>query len=100
MTTKVELLKEALSQLEKMDFTLSPNWNGSIKTNVALLLEGAIAAESELLDALQKALRYIAAYRVESPADDIEPGSLIWPGEAKALYKEARKAIAKAEGRE
>jgi hypothetical protein len=39
----LDLAKEALAQLEKMDFTLSANWNGSIKTNVALLLDAVIA---------------------------------------------------------
>lgn len=37
------LAKEALAQLEKMDFTCSANWNGSLKTNIALLLNAAIA---------------------------------------------------------
>jgi hypothetical protein len=39
----LDLAKDALAQLEKMDFSLSANWNGSIKTNVALLLSHAIA---------------------------------------------------------
>lgn len=39
----LDLAKSALEELGKMDFTLSANWNGSIKTNVALFLEKAIA---------------------------------------------------------
>lgn len=39
----LDLAKEALAQLEKMDFTLSANWNGSLKTNIGLLLSAAIA---------------------------------------------------------
>lgn len=39
----LDLAKEALAQLEKMDFTLSANWNGSLKTNIRLLLSAAIA---------------------------------------------------------
>ena len=39
----LDLAKEALNQLEKMDFSCSANWNGSLKTNVSLLLNAAIA---------------------------------------------------------
>lgn len=39
----LERCENALEQLEKMDFTCSANWNGSLKTNVALLLKNAIA---------------------------------------------------------
>lgn len=39
----LDLAKEALNQLEEMDFSCSANWNGSLKTNVSLLLNAAIA---------------------------------------------------------
>jgi len=39
----IELTKEALNQTSKLDFTLSANWNGSIKTNIAQLLTAIIA---------------------------------------------------------
>lgn len=39
----VDLIQAALDQLEKMDFTCSPNWNGSLKTNASLLLACAIS---------------------------------------------------------
>lgn len=37
-----ERIREALAQLEKMDFSLSANWNGSLKTNIVLLLKSAL----------------------------------------------------------
>lgn len=39
----LEALEDALTQTAKLDFSLSANWNGSIKTNIALILENAIA---------------------------------------------------------
>lgn len=39
----LDLAKDALAQIEKMDFSCSANWNCSLKTNAVLLLNVAIA---------------------------------------------------------